>query len=42
MTRKKTRPDPDSNKTIGEIANEVRELERIKEYLGGETKYGRI
>lgn len=36
MTKVKTRPDPDSNKTIGEIVNEVRELERIKEYLGGD------
>lgn len=40
MTKVKTRLDPDAGKTIGEIADEVRELERIKEYLGGDKKYG--
>lgn len=37
MTKVKTRPDPDAGKTIGEISNEVRELERIKTYLEGDN-----
>lgn len=36
MTKVKTRPDPDGDKTIGEIVKEVQTLNCIQAYLEGD------
>ena len=40
MTKIKTRPDTDGDKTIGELIGDVLHLEQVRAYLEGADEYG--